>query len=222
MLGIFPHQNTLLYVPSLSNMPYFFPDMQMNLELLGNGAASDARQHVKVTQTKGAVECAGNFPCFACVRLDSSRPAVSLQMIMWRENTRFASPTCSEHQMFPRTFFFFFSKPSCRDLASRCLCVLGRRGRFTWSCYILISRFKFSLSPRICCHGGTGSLHGFTRILNTDAQLFTRLSLVSHLSISLNFCLPFCHHSPQTKPFFNSTFSDPRGLDLARGPTSLG
>lgn len=67
MLGIFPHQNALLCAPPLTNTPYFFPDMQMNVELLGNGVASEARQHVKVTQTKGAVECTGNFPCFVCV-----------------------------------------------------------------------------------------------------------------------------------------------------------
>lgn len=75
MSGISLQQNALLYMPSLSNTPYFFLDMQMNLELLGNGAASDARQHVKVTQTKGAVECAGNFLCFVRV-LDAPGPAL--------------------------------------------------------------------------------------------------------------------------------------------------
>lgn len=90
------------------------------------------------------------------------------EMIMWRKNTRFASPTFSEHQMFPGTFFFF--KQSCRDLASRCLCILGQRGRFTWSCYILIRRFKFSLSPRICCHGGTTAVFALEACMASHAS----------------------------------------------------
>lgn len=69
----------------------------------------------------------------------------------------------------PQDTFFFF-KQSCRDLASRCLCVLGRRGRFTWSCYILISCFKFSLSPRICCHGGTTAVFALEACIASHAS----------------------------------------------------
>lgn len=63
----------LCAAPSLRNAPYFFPDMQTDLQLLGNGAASDARQHVKVTQTKGAVE---GLAIFGFVRAAESGPTV--------------------------------------------------------------------------------------------------------------------------------------------------
>lgn len=130
---------------------------QMNLELLGNSAASDARQHVKVTQTKGAVECAGNFPCFVCVWLDSSRPAVWQRWLCGGRTPHllhlpFPSIRCSSGLF----IYLFFSRAAETWRAGACMCI-GLRGRFTWSCYSLISRFKFSLSPRICCHGGASA-----------------------------------------------------------------
>lgn len=59
----------------------------------------------------------------------------------------------------PQDFLFiylFFSRAAETWRAGACMCI-GLRGRFTWSCYSLISSFKFSLSPRICCHGGASA-----------------------------------------------------------------
>lgn len=41
--------------------------------------------------------------CFACVSRCGGASCLA-EMIMWRQNTRFASPACSEHQMFSLTF----------------------------------------------------------------------------------------------------------------------
>lgn len=93
--------------PSLNNTPYFSLDMQRNLELLGNGTASVARQHVKVTQTKGAVECAGNFPCFVCAWLDLLRPAVWQRWLCGGRIPDLVHLPVPSIRCFP--FFFFFS-----------------------------------------------------------------------------------------------------------------
>lgn len=58
--------------------------------------------HVKVTQTKEAVECAGNF--FFSLTWCSETSCLT-EIIMWRRHTRFASPACSKHQMFFLTFW---------------------------------------------------------------------------------------------------------------------
>ncbi len=67
------------YAQAHINMPYFLPNcVQMNFRLLGNSAVPDACQHVEVTQTKEAVESAGNFLFFF---LDAMGPAVSLRLL---------------------------------------------------------------------------------------------------------------------------------------------
>lgn len=93
--------------------------------------------------------------------------------MMRRQNTRFASPAYSEHQIFCLTLCF------SQTWSNRCLYM---RIRFTSGCYILISHFNFSLLFRICHHYGviprlqrpsdprSEILHRWGQFFNPNAQ----------------------------------------------------
>lgn len=76
--------------------------MQMNIELLGNSAVSDARHTCQSHTDKRSCRVCWQFffPLIWC-----SETSCLTEIIMWRQHTRFASPACSKHQMFFLTFW---------------------------------------------------------------------------------------------------------------------
>lgn len=81
--------------------------------------------HVKVTQTKQAVKCAGTF-FFLYFSPDARGPAAS-----WRLLCDSGALVCPPRRLFQASDVLLdFFELSCRDKANRCLYLLRLRGRF--------------------------------------------------------------------------------------------
>lgn len=116
---------------------------QMIFELLGNGTVPDACQHVEVTQTKEAVESAGNFLFFWFFFFPWRGPGPAVSVRLLCEGNSPGLPHLSVSCI--RCSFAL----SWRDTANRCLHLPGLRGalreRKRERSDVVISHFKIWL-----------------------------------------------------------------------------